>query len=175
MDHLRNYGRIANGKISVADAWELYSKHQEICKDFERRTKCDGTQYSPDHPFWAYWFAKNVIQDEWLPGEDVIIKDANVWKKYVQYTENLKALDMLGWTLQENRDFVTDFYGIIKGWKPGRGPVTGSKMAKRTTLTERFGVGDAAAAADRIAEMVQDFKKQRKLKNASQEDDTNED
>lgn len=183
MNYFRNYGRIADGKTSVEVAWELCQKHPEIREDFDGQAKTykwEGVQFAPDSPFWAYWFARNVIKDEWLPGEDVILKDQGVWKTYVQYTLGLKDCGILGHTLREDPDFVVDRYGVIKGWKPGRGPVTGGgKMAKRTTLAERFGNGatDAAAIADRIAEQMQDFKKKRKLRADTPElgDDSDED
>lgn len=177
MNHYRNYGRIADGKTPIDVAWSLCEKHPEIREDFEGQAKTykwENVRFAPDSPFWAYWFARNVVKDEWLPGEDLILLDQSVWKTYVQYTENLKACECLGHTLREDPDFVVDEWGVIQGWKPGRGPVTGGgRMAKRKTLVERFGTTDAAAVADRIAQQMEDFKKQRKLRNA--EDDSDED
>jgi hypothetical protein len=175
----RNYGRIANGKTTVEAAWQLCLTRPEIREDFDGQTKIYGwgdVKFDHYSPFWAYWFARNVVTDEWLPGEDVILKDEKVWKTYCQYIESMRACGCVGHTLREDPDFVVDECGVIKGWKPGRGPVLGEgKRAKRTTLAERFGTTDAGAIADRIAQQMKDFKTQKKLRDASQEDDTDED
>ncbi len=177
MNHYRNYGRIADGKTPIDVAWTLCEKHPEIREDFEGQVKTykwENARFEPDNPFWAYWFARNVVKDEWLPGEDLILTDNAIWKTYVQYTENMRACGCLGHTLREDPDFVVDQWGIIQGWRPGRGPVTdGGKMGQRKAPVERFGT-NAAAVADRIAQQMEDFKKQRKLRGAA-EDNSDED
>lgn len=95
--------------------------------------------------------------------------DKQVWPWYVGYTENLRAFDMLGWTLKDNEDFDVDEFGVIKGWKPGRGP-----RVEKPRGRERFGLSggeEATAAADRIAKLMEDFKKKKRLDKVSQEDD----
>lgn len=176
MNYFRTHGRVATGNITIEAAWEICQNHPEIRKDFEENAKAyqwDGIGFSAEDPYWAYWFARHVIRDEWLPGEDVILKDQKVWRDYVQYTESLKALGCIGHTLRENPDFVVDRFDVIKGWRPGHGPVIGvGKMAKRTTLVERFGTGgDAAAVADRIAEYMRELKANRELRHSQLGDD----
>lgn len=167
--HYRRYGKIADGQTSIDVAWQLCLAHPHIRQDFEGQMKARGlADKFEQSPFWAYWFARFVITDEWLPGEDLILLDRKIWVDYVQYTENMKAVGCLGHTLRENPDFVTDEFGVIKEWKPGRGPV---KMNKRPA--ERFG-NEAAAIADRIAKEMEEFQKQRKLRDDPQED-TDED
>lgn len=177
MNHYRNYGRIADGKTPLDDAWKLCKAHPEIKEDFEGQMKIyqwDNVRFAPDDPFWAYWFARHVVKDEWIPGEDLILTNDAVWKAYVQYTEHMRAFGCLGHTLREHPDFVVDEWGIIQGWKYDRGPVlSGGRMAKRKTLVERFGTDDADVIADRIAVEMDDFRKQRKLRNA--EGDIDED
>ncbi len=176
-NHHRNYGHVADSNTTVEAAWQLCLKHPEIRKDFEGQAKTYGwdVAFGPDVPFWAYWFARNVIKDEWLPGEDIIIVDKKVWKTYCQYTENLREFDCLGCSLRDDPHFVVDHYGVIRGWKPGYGPIMGpGKMAKRETLVERFGTSDAATIADRIARQMEEFKANKKLRDVSQEDETDE-
>ncbi len=176
-NHRCNYGRV-DGKITIEAAWQLCLTRPEIRDSIEEQAKIYGWNvlFDANSPFWAYWFARNIIMDEWLPGEDVILKDEKVWKIYCQYIENMRLCGCIGHTLRENADFVVDECGVIKGWKPGRGPTLGGgKRAKRTTLVERFGTTDAAAIADRIAKQMQDFKTQKKMRDVSQKDNIDED
>lgn len=170
-----DYGKIADGNASIEAVWKTCQNHPIIRLDFENQAKVYGwkpeyTEFSITNPFFVYWLARNVIKDEWIPGEDVIMTDDVVWKTYIAYTENMKATGSLGWSIKENKDFVIDINGQIRGWKPGQGPV----VARRMTLANRFGSGDAAVIADRIAEQMREFKNKKKLREASQEDN-NED
>lgn len=161
---------IATGKTSIEAAWTLCLKYPAIGQDFAEQART--FKWSAEHSkfevsaFWAYWFARNLVKDEWLPGEDLIMPDKQVWPWYVGYTENLRAFDMLGWTLKDNPDFEVDDFGVIKCWKPGRGP---RGQARQTR--ERFDAEGAGATADRIAKLMEDFKKKKRLGEVSEDDD----
>lgn len=167
------FPKIADGKTSVEDAWALCLKYPVIGRDFKEQAV--SFKWPAEHSrfevsaFWAYWFSRNVITDEWLPGEDLIMPDKQVWSWYVCYTEGLRAFDMLGWTLKDNEDFEVDDFGMIKNWKQGRGPRGRDRQARR----ERFDNGEdgPAATADRIAKLMEDFKKKKRLAEVSGDDD----
>lgn len=155
-----NYGRVANSNTSVDAAWLLYQSHPQIKAD-HNQTVAEPT------PEWAYWFARNVVCDEWLGGEDLIAKDNKIWSWYVGYTENLRVCGALKWTVTEDPEFNVDFYGVIVGRKPGFGP----RIVKKQRRTPAPGELDA----DRIAEQVEEFKKAQKLKGPKKLFSSNED
>jgi hypothetical protein len=47
-------------------------------------TKVEELVNHEDAPFWAYWFAKNVIKGPWPEGEDAISKDTYFSYQYAK-------------------------------------------------------------------------------------------
>lgn len=173
MNHHRRYGRLANSRTPIDVAWQICLDHPEIREDFRGQAKIYGWDHKfQQSPFWAYWFARNVVTDEWIPGEDLILQDDDIWKTYVTYTESLKVCDILGWTLRTDPDHLTDDFGTIRGFKPGRRPIAlPSRVARPSPAPERFGTTeDAGDLADQIAARMEAFRKQRKLLDDSDED-----
>lgn len=159
MNHFRHYGKVADGSTAVEAAWQACLTKPEIKEDFERQAAAFGLTVQFElSPFTAYWIARNVIRDEWLPGEDLILEDKKVWQSYIAYVESLRSVGCVGWSVRDSEDFVVDDYDVIV-----RDRADTPNLHQRPQPVERFGnKRDAERLADSIADRVEEFKKQRK-------------
>lgn len=165
----RRYGPVANANTPVAKAWEIAQAIPAIREDYEGQAKI--YHWSPQHalydltPHWAYWFARHVITDHWPAGESLIQQDQQVLGWYNAYKNNCQAVGILNHSVQEDPDFIIDDNGQIVGWKEGRKPLKKGKVTSLIAPEE-----DLDAIADRIAERMAAFRREKQMRVNSHED-----
>lgn len=121
--------------ITIDDAWTVSQEHRAEFDKHIALYKIDAEWRVS--PFWAYWFARFVIMDQWPIAESLIESDEQVKDSYRRYIAVLRSIRILGHTT-------------------------------RQTLTDRIKTKDAPPIdldehAERIASVIQDIKRKKRL------------
>jgi hypothetical protein len=145
----------ADANTSIEAAWALANATPILREDFQAQAVVYGwiEPYNRFEvsPHWAYWFARQVIMDHWPPAEDLIRQDQGVWHNYQRYVGALKACGIVGCSTREHQEVVVDVHGQLVEWK-------GKKQSAEVV------------SADRVAERVAAFRRNRKKQALLQED-----
>lgn len=145
----------------IADAWRNCEQTPTLATKFATQATIFHWSYRFEiSPFWAYWFARQVLMDSWPAGEELINQDLRVKRLYRDYTTQLRQLGIFGATRSDDDIYELAPNGQIVGYKIGRQPL-------RQTLQQWAAVDDVsetpAAIADRIAANMAQHRKQRQL------------
>ncbi len=145
-----------DSNMSIDDAWAMAQADPSIGDEYERQAAMYKWSAKFElSPHWAYWFARNVIEDHWPVAESFIQQDNKAWEAYSAYKNTCTQCGILNHSVNGNDDFHVTESGQITGWKEGKKPVKEEKqMMKEKELDD---------IADRIAEQVAVFKKRKKV------------
>lgn len=159
-----SFGRIASVSISLEEAWKLSLELPSIRDVFE--SQAEAFNWSHDFefgPFWAYWFTRNVILDRWFVAEELIQTDDDVFKLYNNLISNYKSMGILGWTTQDDPEFEFDSNGRIVKHKVMLIRDEMQFNGLRDSPSDR--VAELAAHADKIAGIMDAYRRQKKSQN----------
>lgn len=91
-----------NAKTTLEEAWVYTQNDPEIQQEYYGQAAQYNWPALTRSPFWAYWFARNVIMDYWPLAEEYISGDPEILKHYKTYVRQLEVFLLKGDSLGES-------------------------------------------------------------------------
>src|SRR5262245_34756991 len=98
---MSKWGKLATAETTIDVAWQLCEERPELSESFREcaaRGDWPNKEFEPQ-PFWAYWFARQIICDHWPLAESLIYEDDVAASYYNDIVELYRRLGTLNHTI----------------------------------------------------------------------------